>query len=163
MYLLAGKSQLCMILPRLGENVISMCRYRAPEVLLRSSCYNSPVDLWAVGCIMAEVYTFRPLFPGRSEIDELFRICAVLGAPSKVCIHPKFCPLKVLYPSVQTQWPEGLKLAAAMNFRFPGLVPMSLSSVVPCACEEGLQLMRALLHWDPHSRPTASQVSAALV
>lgn len=50
-----------------------------------------------------------------------------------------------------------------MNFRFPGLVPTSLSSVVPCACEEGLQLMRALLHWDPHSRPTASQVSAALV
>ena len=34
---------------------------------------------------MAELYTFRPLFPGRSEIDELFRICAILGPPTKVC------------------------------------------------------------------------------
>lgn len=59
-------------------------RYRAPEILLRSSHYNSPVDLWAVGCIMAEVYTFRPLFPGRSEVDEIFKICAILGPPTKV-------------------------------------------------------------------------------
>lgn len=50
-----------------------------------------------------------------------------------------------------------------MNFRFPGLVPTSISSVVPCACEEGLQLMSALLHWDPHSRLTASQVSPVVV
>ena len=50
-----------------------------------------------------------------------------------------------------------------MNFRFPGLVPTPLSSVVPCACEEGLQLMSALLHWDPHSRLTASQVSPLVV
>ena len=65
--------------------IMCCARYRAPEILLRSSHYNSPVDLWAVGCIMAELYTFRPLFPGRSEIDELFRICAILGPPTKVC------------------------------------------------------------------------------
>ena len=59
-------------------------RYRAPEILLRSDHYNSPVDLWAVGCIMAEVYSFRPLFPGRSEIDEIFRICAIIGPPTMV-------------------------------------------------------------------------------
>ena len=38
--------------------------YRAPEVLLRSTSYNSPIDLWAVGAIMAELITLRPLFPG---------------------------------------------------------------------------------------------------
>lgn len=64
--------------------VFTLFRYRAPEILLRSTNYNSPVDLWAVGCIIAEVYTFRPLFPGRSEVDEIFRICAILGSPSKV-------------------------------------------------------------------------------
>ena len=58
--------------------------YRAPEVLLRSTNYNSPIDIWAMGCIMAELYTLRPLFPGSSEIDEIFKICAVLGTPSKV-------------------------------------------------------------------------------
>ena len=58
--------------------------YRAPEVLLRSTNYNSPIDIWAMGCIMAELYTLRPLFPGSSEIDEIFKICAVLGTPTKV-------------------------------------------------------------------------------
>ena len=60
------------------------CRYRAPEVLLRSTNYNSPIDIWALGTIMAELYTLRPLFPGSSEIDQLFKTCAVLGTPSKV-------------------------------------------------------------------------------
>ena len=39
--------------------------------------------MFAVGCIMAEVYTFRPLFPGTSEIDMLYRICSILGTPLK--------------------------------------------------------------------------------
>jgi serine/threonine protein kinase len=66
----------------------SLCpsRYRAPEVLLRSTNYSSPIDVWAVGCIMAEVYTLRPLFPGASEIDTIFKICQVLGTPKKVMI-----------------------------------------------------------------------------
>lgn len=59
-------------------------RYRAPEVLLRSTNYGSPIDIWAVGCIMVEVYTFRPIFPGTSEIDQIFKICSVLGTPDKV-------------------------------------------------------------------------------
>merc|ERR1719188_1079477 len=49
--------------------------YRAPEALLRSTSYNSPIDLWACGGIMAELYTFRPLMQGTSESDQLFKIC----------------------------------------------------------------------------------------
>lgn len=64
--------------------VCSPFRYRAPEVLLRSSNYSSAIDLWAVGCIMAELYTLRPLFPGNSEVDEIFKICQVLGTVKKV-------------------------------------------------------------------------------
>ena len=107
---------------------------------------------------MAELYNFHPLFPGRSEIDELFRICAVLGTPTKVSFLQK-STAAIFVPDLQSQWPEGLKLAAAMNFNFPMLVPMPLSSVVPRACEEGLQLMLALLKWDSQSRPTSNQVS----
>lgn len=58
--------------------------YRAPEVLLHSTNYNSQIDLWAVGCITAELYTFMPLFPGNSEIDQIFKICSILGTPDKV-------------------------------------------------------------------------------
>ena len=47
--------------------------YRAPEVLLRSTNYNAPIDLWAVGCIMAELYRLHPLFPGSTEIDQIFK------------------------------------------------------------------------------------------
>ena len=44
--------------------------YRAPELLLRTPRYNSPIDMWAAGCIMAELYLKRPLFPGTSEVSE---------------------------------------------------------------------------------------------
>ena len=43
--------------------------YRAPEILLKSTQYNSPVDVFALGCIMAELYLEKPLFNGKSEID----------------------------------------------------------------------------------------------
>jgi serine/threonine protein kinase len=75
--------------------------YRAPEVLLRSTNYNSPIDIFAMGCIMAELFTLRPLFPGSSEADQIYKICSVMGSPTN------------------RTWPDGLKLAAAMNFRFP--------------------------------------------
>lgn len=57
--------------------------YRAPEILLRSTNYSTPIDIFAVGAIMAELYTMRPLFPGSSEIDQIYKICQVLGTPSK--------------------------------------------------------------------------------
>ncbi|KAF6114188.1 hypothetical protein HJG60_006542 [Phyllostomus discolor] len=113
--------------------------YRAPEVLLRSTNYSSPIDIWAVGCIMAEVYTLRPLFPGASEIDTIFKICQVLGTPKK------------------TDWPEGYQLSSAMNFRWPQCVPNNLKTLVPNASSEAIQLLRDMLQWDPKKRPTASQ------
>ncbi|KAG6931711.1 intestinal cell kinase [Chelydra serpentina] len=113
--------------------------YRAPEVLLRSTSYSSPIDIWAVGCIMAEVYTLRPLFPGASEIDTIFKICQVLGTPKK------------------NDWPEGYQLAGTMNFRWPQCVPNNLKTLVPNAGSEAVQLMRDMLQWDPKKRPTASQ------
>ncbi|XP_070370843.1 serine/threonine-protein kinase ICK isoform X5 [Equus asinus] len=113
--------------------------YRAPEVLLRSTNYSSPIDIWAVGCIMAEVYTLRPLFPGASEIDTIFKICQVLGTPKK------------------TDWPEGYQLSSAMNFRWPQCVPNNLKTLIPNASSEAIQLLRDMLQWDPKKRPTASQ------
>ena len=70
-------------------------RYRAPEVLLRSTNYSSPIDMWACGCIMAEIYTLRPLFPGNSEIDEIYKVCSVLGTPPKVNFNFFFENLKL--------------------------------------------------------------------
>ncbi|XP_051737808.1 serine/threonine-protein kinase MAK isoform X3 [Ctenopharyngodon idella] len=113
--------------------------YRAPEVLLRSPVYSSPIDIWAVGCIMAELYTLRPLFPGNSEVDEIFKICQVLGTVKK------------------SDWPEGYQLASAMNFRFPQCVPTPLKTLIPNATNEALDLMRDFLQWDPKKRPSAAK------
>lgn len=57
--------------------------YRAPEILLGARQYACPVDIWSIGCIFAEMVTRRPLFPGDSEIDELFRIFRVCGTPNE--------------------------------------------------------------------------------
>jgi serine/threonine protein kinase len=57
--------------------------YRAPELLLRSTTYNSPIDIFAIGCIMAELYMLQPLFSGANELDQLNKIFAVLGTPKQ--------------------------------------------------------------------------------
>ena len=48
--------------------------YRAPEVLLRSTNYNSPIDTWACGGMLAELFTLRPTFPGSSEADQIYKV-----------------------------------------------------------------------------------------
>ena len=48
--------------------------YRAPEILLGAKQYSTPVDVWSIGCIFAEMINQSPLFPGDSEIDQLFKI-----------------------------------------------------------------------------------------
>lgn len=110
--------------------------YRAPEVLLRSTRYNSPVDIWAIGTIMAEIYTVRPLFPGSSEIDEIFKVTAVLGTPTAL------------------NWPEGLKLAHSMNYKFPQMVATPIRQLIPQAGKDGLDLMVRSMAWNPAHRPT---------
>lgn len=55
------------------EQVVTLW-YRAPEILLGGRQYSTGVDMWSVGCIFAEMCTRKPLFPGDSEIDEIFKI-----------------------------------------------------------------------------------------
>lgn len=56
--------------------------YRAPEIMLRWMHYTKAVDIWSVGCIVAEMYLQRPLFPGSDHVNQLNRILEVTGFPS---------------------------------------------------------------------------------
>jgi cyclin-dependent kinase len=60
--------------------------YRAPEVLLGSRHYSTALDMWSVGCIFAEMVMRQPLFPGDSEIDEIFRIFRFVHRPSHALV-----------------------------------------------------------------------------
>lgn len=53
--------------------------YRAPELLIGDTKYGRAIDVWAVGCLYAEMMTGQPLFPGESDVDQLYRITKVLG------------------------------------------------------------------------------------
>ncbi len=68
------------------EQVVTLW-YRAPEVLLGSARYSCPIDVWSIGCIMAEMVTKKPLFQGDSEIDQLYRIFRYLAFKNKFYIE----------------------------------------------------------------------------
>jgi serine/threonine protein kinase len=57
--------------------------YRAPELILCLTKYSTAIDVWAAGCILAELYTLIPFFKGKTEGDQLFAIAARLGKMSK--------------------------------------------------------------------------------
>ncbi|MES1911711.1 MAG: hypothetical protein MHM6MM_004104 [Cercozoa sp. M6MM] len=114
--------------------------YRAPEVLLRQRDYSAAVDLWAVGAIMAEMISLRPLFPGKNEPDEVYKICAVLGSPGA------------------EEWPHGHQLATKLRMRWPRLNAASLAYLLPTASPAAIDVMQSVLQWNPKRRATAAQL-----
>eukprot|EP00759_Apiculatamorpha_spiralis_P028501 PhF_6_TR31110/c0_g1_i1/m.45517 len=109
--------------------------YRAPELLLGEHRYSAAVDIWSIACIIAEMATKRPLFPGQSEIDQILKIFRLLGTPQ------------------QDQWSY---LTALPEYQtcFPKWMPMDIESylgtVDPCCAD----LLRKMLIYDPHQRIT---------
>ena len=71
---LAIKTYLLDCKAKFDFNQVVTLWYRAPEILLGGRQYSTGVDMWSVGCIFAEMCTRKPLFPGDSEIDEIFKI-----------------------------------------------------------------------------------------
>lgn len=88
-----------------GEvNVSYICSryYRAPELIFGATEYNNSIDVWSVGCVMAELLLGQPLFPGESGVDQLVEIIKVLGTPTREMIHtmnPNYSEFK--FPSIK--------------------------------------------------------------
>lgn len=113
--------------------------YRPPEILLGSRQYSTPVDIWSIGCIFAEMVTKRPLFPGDSEIDELFRIFRTLGTPN------------------DDVWPGVSALPEYAPTNFPHWQAVPLSKVVPQLDSLGLDLLSRMLKYEPSKRISARE------
>ena len=117
---------------------VSTRYYRAPECILQFTNYNSPIDIWGLGCIMAEMYLHpQPLFCGSNEKEVLFKICSVLGTPT------------------YDTWNDGIQQANIVGIRFPTNPGIELEKVVTGASSEAIDLMKQMLKWDPNKRATA--------
>uniref|UniRef100_A0A7S0R1R8 cyclin-dependent kinase n=1 Tax=Pyramimonas obovata TaxID=1411642 RepID=A0A7S0R1R8_9CHLO len=114
--------------------------YRAPEILLGARHYSTPVDLWSIGCIFYEMVTQKPLFPGSSEIEQLYKIFKVLGTPNP------------------TTWP-GVESFADYTSTFPKWHPIDLKDMFEQNPLEpaGIDLLARLLVYEPTRRITARE------
>uniref|UniRef100_K3WQH2 Cyclin-dependent kinase 2 homolog n=1 Tax=Globisporangium ultimum (strain ATCC 200006 / CBS 805.95 / DAOM BR144) TaxID=431595 RepID=K3WQH2_GLOUD len=112
--------------------------YRAPDVLMGSRKYSTPVDIWSVGCIFAEMANGGPLFAGTSETDQLDRIFRLLGTPT-IDIYPAIVDL----PDYRRDFPLYE-------------TPQNLSHLVPTLDQDGVNLLEQMLQYDPSKRITAA-------
>jgi len=110
--------------------------YRAPDVLMGSRNYSTPIDIWSAGCIFAEMSNGRPLFPGSNANDQLLRIFRKLGTPT------------------EKTWPEVSKLPE-YRADFKAYPAHSLESLVPGLDEQGYDLLQQMLRYNPAERISA--------
>jgi len=109
---------------------------RAPELLLGTTSYSAAVDIWSIGCIFAEMATGLPLFPGRSDIDQLFKIYQRRGTPT------------------EETWP-GCTSLAYYNPNFPMWNSKPITDYVPIedlGCDAAVDLLVRMLQNDPEKR-----------
>ena len=116
--------------------------YRAPELLLGETSYTTGVDIWAVGCVLAELLLNRPLLAGDNDLDQLHRIFRLLGTPTER-----------IWPGV-----EGMPLVRSaevdLTYQQTQYQYNNMRAAFPDISEEGFGLLNAMLTYDPKKRIT---------
>ncbi|KAG6017591.1 hypothetical protein E4U54_005838 [Claviceps lovelessii] len=141
--------------PRLTQLVVTLW-YRAPELILGATTYDTAVDMWSVGCIFGELINREPLLQGNNEVEQLAKIFELCGMPT------------------EETWPGFRKLPNAPSLKLPiasaaGPQPASSSSSslttgsvirarFPYMTTAGSSLLSALLSLDPQRRPSAKSM-----
>jgi cyclin-dependent kinase 7 len=110
--------------------------YRAPELFFGCRHYGPSIDMWSVGCILAELLQRKPLFPGESDLGQLGGIFKVLGTPT------------------EETWPDAKELPYYVEYN--QMLPPDKHSLFPEATPETLQLLSQLLYYDPKGRSSAA-------
>lgn len=124
--------------PKYTHEVVTVW-YRPPEILLGSQLYSVPVDLWSVGCVLAEMATGAPLFAGDSEIDTIFKIFQKLGTPTEH-MWPGLSELPDFKPSFP-KWP-----CKGWN---------NIRNTAQQVGVDGVDLLERLMCYDPRKRVSA--------
>lgn len=122
--------------PRQYTNEVVTLWYRPVELLMHAPIYDIAIDIWGIGCIIAEMVSGSPLFPGDSEIDELHKIFEVLGTPT------------------EETWPGFTKLPG-YNGLIPHHEPKDLKTVLGTEDDSLIDLLKQLLELNPSKRISA--------
>ncbi|KAL2016283.1 hypothetical protein VTK56DRAFT_3911 [Thermocarpiscus australiensis] len=120
------------------SNEVVTLWYRAPDVLLGSRTYNTSIDIWSAGCIMAEMFSGRPLFPGTTNEDQIIRIFRIMGTPTE-----RTWPGLSQFPEYKTTWQM--------------YATQPLSSILPQIDPLGIDLLQRMLQLRPELRITAAE------
>ena len=118
---------------------ISTRWYRAPECLLTDGYYNFKMDIWGVGCVLFEMLSLMPLFPGNDEIDQVNKIHYILGSPPEEIFN------KLLSKSVRN------------DIIYEKQNGTGIKRLLPNASNECIDLIQKMLIYDPEKRITAKQ------
>ena len=108
---------------------------RAPEIMLNSKGYTKSIDIWSIGCILAEMLSNRPIFPGKHYLDQLQQILGVLGSPTQEDLN---CILNDKARCYIQSLPYKPKLAWHM--------------IYPTADPKALDLLNKMLTFNPNKR-----------
>ena len=122
-------------------------RYRAPELLLSTKQYHTPIDMWSVGCIFAELLRKVPLFSAKTEIDLLRQIVATLGPPQEGKF-PDQANKNFTFSKFKSK--EGL-----LRGMFPR--EQAIQTTGYYLSNTGFDLLRSFLDYDPKTRINADQ------
>ncbi|KAL3644448.1 hypothetical protein CASFOL_009628 [Castilleja foliolosa] len=120
--------------------------YRAPELLLGAKQYSTAIDMWSLGCIMAELLSKEPLFNGKTEFDQLDKIFKILGTPNET-IWPGLSEL----PGVKVNFVKQQYNLLRRKF------PATSFTGSPVLSDAGFDLLNKLLTYDPKQRITAEE------
>lgn len=120
------------------SNEVVTLWYRAPDVLLGSRTYNTSIDIWSAGCIMAEMYTGRPLFPGTTNEDQITRIFRIMGTPT------------------ERTWP-GISQFPEYKQNFQMYATQDLRQILPMIDPDGIDVLQKMLQVRPELRISADK------
>jgi cell division cycle 2-like protein len=153
LYSNSGKLAICDfgLARRFGDPVTSYTRnvvtlwYRAPELLLGTTGYSTELDMWSVGCVLAEILLKKPLFTGKSEIEQLSEIFKVLGV------------------ATEERWPGYIRLPHVKSFvwktqtrnKIREKFPVVGATTTTPLTAMGLDLLNGLFALDPKQRTSA--------
>ncbi|KAJ8923413.1 hypothetical protein NQ315_001971 [Exocentrus adspersus] len=135
-----GFARILSISPEVCTEYVATRWYRAPELVIKDRCYGTGVDIWAIGCLSAEMVNGMPLFPGETDIDQFYLIVKLLGTPCRK--HQKLLHRNANFRKIYEKPSERI----------------SLEEYLPSSSREAIDFLEKCLRMNPEKRLSAHEL-----